>query len=90
MEILSKDQINQKQYKFTIYFISCFHKEIWNNKLYTLTSMNPEIISIENEYGQPLLYEKNYMISILKLSFNKKILKINLLLKSKTLIRIGN
>ena len=45
--------------------------------------MNPEIISIENEYGQPLIYEKNYMISIHKLSFNKKILKINLLLKSK-------
>ena len=47
--------------------------------------MNPEIISIENEYGQPLIYEKNYMISIHKLSFNKKILKINLLLKSKNI-----
>ena len=47
--------------------------------------MNPEIISIENEYGQPLIYEKNYMISIHKISFNKKILKINLLLKSKNI-----
>ena len=83
MEISPNEQINQKQIKFNVYCISCFLKEIWNKKLYTLTSMNPEIISIENIYEQELLYEKNFMISIHKLNFNKKILKINLLLKSK-------
>ena len=71
---------NQKEIKYNLYCISCFHKNIWNNKLYCLTSMNPEILSINNVSEEKFFYSQNYIVVIHRINLNEKIKKLNLLL----------
>ena len=75
---------NQKEIKYNLYCISCFHKNIWSNKLYCLTSINPEILSIDIISEEKLFYSLNYIVIIHKINLNDKIKKLNLLLSCKS------
>ena len=67
--------INKNLIKYNLYCISCFNDNVWKNKLY-LSSINPEIISIENaeklENYDKVVIERDYYKDELRLT-NQKI-----------------
>ena len=86
---LSSNQKKNKN-KICLYCISCFHKYIWNNELYTLSSLNPEIISIDIIQKENLFYDNNFEVIIHKINLGEKIKKINLILDSKMIQKNWN
>ena len=73
-----------------IYFITCFHKIIWESKLFDLTSSNKSVVSIinklEKDYHQKKDKNDNYLIILHQINIKNNyndIEKISLLLSHK-------
>ena len=73
-----------------IYFITCFHKIIWESKLFDLTSSNKSVVSIinklEQDYHQKKDKNNNYLIILNQINIKNNyndIEKISLLLSYK-------
>ena len=72
---LNKNEVNQ-----SIYCISCFNKNIWEDFHFKLSSNNEEVISVKTISQNGLLYDDNFKTSIHQIDLRQHIKKLKLLL----------
>ena len=68
-------ELNKNEVKQSIYCISCFNKNIWEDFHFKLSSNNEEVISVKTISQNDLLYDDNFKTSIHKIDLRQYIKK---------------